>query len=47
MTQQLLKRSEFVDLRLLDHLVISEEGYFSFAYEGLFEILKAEKSILF
>jgi hypothetical protein len=43
-TQQLMKGSEFVNLRLLDHLIISEEGYFSFMDEGIFEILNAELS---
>jgi DNA repair protein RadC len=41
-TQQLIRGSEFVNLRLLDHLIISEEGYFSFMDEGMFEILNAE-----
>jgi DNA repair protein RadC len=46
-TQQLMKGSEFVNLRLLDHLIISEEGYFSFLDEGLFEVLNAATSMMF
>jgi len=42
-----MKGSEFVNLRLLDHLVISEEGFFSFLDEGLFELLNAETSMMF
>lgn len=46
-TQQLMKGSEFINLRLLDHLIISEEVYFSFLDEGLFEVLKAEELMMF
>jgi hypothetical protein len=42
-----MKRSEFVNLRLLDHLIISEEGYFSFLDEEVFELLNAETSMMF
>jgi len=41
-TQQLMKGSEFVNLRLPDHPIIPEEGYFRFIDEGMFEILNAE-----
>jgi hypothetical protein len=42
----LLKGSEFVNLRLLDHLIISEEGYFSFLDEGMFTVLAEKNSTL-
>ncbi|PZR27330.1 MAG: hypothetical protein DI535_10920 [Citrobacter freundii] len=34
-----MKESELVNLRLLDHLIISEEGYFSFMDEGMIALL--------
>lgn len=34
LTQKLLKAGETLDLPMLDHLIISEKGYFSFADEG-------------
>jgi DNA repair protein RadC len=45
-TQQLMKGSEFLNLRLLDHLIISEEGYFSFMDEGIFEQLNDKATII-
>ncbi|MET0466296.1 MAG: JAB domain-containing protein [Chitinophagaceae bacterium] len=45
-TQQVMHGSDFVTLRLLDHLIISEEGYFSFLDEGLFEILSHQMSTI-
>jgi DNA repair protein RadC len=33
-TQTLKKAGEFLDIKVLDHLIISEEGYFSFADES-------------
>jgi DNA repair protein RadC len=35
LTQRLKEVGKFLDLPVLDHLVISSEGYFSFADEGL------------
>ncbi|MET0462875.1 MAG: JAB domain-containing protein [Chitinophagaceae bacterium] len=46
-TQQLMKGSDFLNLRLLDHLIISVEGYFSFMDKGVFELLIAEQSMMF
>ncbi len=46
-TQQLMKGSEFVNLKLLDHLIISEEGYFSFLDEGMLGILQTGKTEIF
>jgi len=34
-TQKIKQAGQLLDIRLLDHLVISTEGYFSFADEGL------------
>ncbi|MEL6844293.1 MAG: DNA repair protein RadC [Bacteroidota bacterium] len=34
-TQKLLSGSQLFDISFLDHLIISEQGYFSFADEGL------------
>lgn len=41
-----MKGGKFVHLRLLDHLIISEEGYFSFLDEGMFELLRAEAAMM-
>lgn len=35
LTRRLRKAGEILDLPLLDHLIVSERGYFSFADEGL------------
>jgi len=36
LTQKLKKAGEQLDILVLDHLIVSEEGYYSFADEGLF-----------
>jgi DNA repair protein RadC len=35
LTQQLKKAGELLDILVLDHLIVTDEGYFSFADEGL------------
>jgi DNA repair protein RadC len=35
LTQKLLMGSKYLDIKLLDHIIIGREGYFSFADEGL------------
>jgi DNA repair protein RadC len=35
LTQKLLQGSKYLDIKLLDHIIIGREGYFSFADEGL------------
>ena len=35
LTQKLFQGSKFLDIKLLDHVIIGREGYFSFADEGL------------
>lgn len=35
LTKKLKEASEIMDIRLLDHLIIGDQGYFSFADEGL------------
>lgn len=35
LTQKILQGSKYLDIKLLDHLIIGREGYFSFADEGL------------
>lgn len=37
LTRKVKKASELLDISLLDHLIVSEEGYFSFADEGLLQ----------
>ncbi|MBS1742158.1 MAG: DNA repair protein RadC [Bacteroidetes bacterium] len=34
-TQKIKTAAAFLDIRVLDHLIVSEEGYFSFADEGM------------
>ncbi len=34
LTQKIKQAAEFLDMRLIDHIIISTEGYFSFADEG-------------
>jgi DNA repair protein RadC len=35
LTQKILQGSKYLDIKLLDHVIIGREGYFSFADEGL------------
>lgn len=35
-TRKLKQAGEFLDIKLLDHLIITDENYFSFADEGIF-----------
>lgn len=35
LTRKIAQAAKFFDMRILDHLIVSEEGYFSFADEGL------------
>jgi DNA repair protein RadC len=35
LTQKILIGSKYMDIKLLDHIIIGREGYFSFADEGL------------
>lgn len=35
LTQKIKSAGIFLDIKLLDHLIVSEDGYFSFADEGL------------
>lgn len=35
LTQKLKQAASFMDIRVLDHLIVSEEGYFSFADDGI------------
>jgi DNA repair protein RadC len=35
LTQKIKKGGEFLDIKLLDHIIISTEGYYSFADEGV------------
>ena len=35
LTQKILEGSKFLDVKLLDHLIITKEGYYSFADEGM------------
>lgn len=35
LTQKILQGSKYLDIKLLDHLIIGHEGYFSFADEGM------------
>ncbi len=46
-TKKLLAVSQFINIKLLDHLIISEDNYFSFMDEGVFELLNAEAAIMF
>ena len=34
-TKNMAKASEYLDIKLLDHLIFAQQGYFSFAEEGL------------
>jgi len=46
-TAKLMAASEFLNIKLLDHLIISEDNYFSFLDEGMFELLNAERTFMF
>ena len=35
LTQKLKKEASYVDMRVLDNLIVSEKGYFSFTYEEI------------
>jgi len=35
LTRRIKKAGELLDLPLLDHLIVSERGYYSFADEGM------------
>jgi DNA repair protein RadC len=35
LTEKLKQAAQFLDIKVLDHIIVSEEGYFSFAEEGL------------
>jgi len=35
LTNKLIEAARFFDIRVLDHIIVSDEGYFSFADEGL------------
>ncbi len=35
LTQKIKNAGQFLEIKLLDHLIVSNEGYFSFADEGL------------
>jgi DNA repair protein RadC len=34
-THKIKKGAGYLDIKLLDHIIVSEEGYFSFADQGL------------
>ena len=35
LTQKIKQAASFFDIRVLDHVIVSDEGYYSFADEGL------------
>lgn len=35
LTEKIKQAAQFLDIKVLDHIIVSEEGYFSFADEGL------------
>jgi DNA repair protein RadC len=35
LTQKIKEAARFFDITVLDHIIVSEDGYFSFADEGL------------
>jgi DNA repair protein RadC len=35
LTQKIKEAAEYLDIRVLDHIIVSEEGYYSFADEGI------------
>lgn len=46
-TEKLVEAGRFLNIRFLDHLIISEDNYFSFLDEGVFETLETRKFIMF
>jgi DNA repair protein RadC len=46
-TEKLVEASRFLNIPLLDHLIISEKEFFSFLDEGVFETLETKKFIMF
>ena len=35
LTQKIKQAASYLDIRVLDHIIVSEDGYYSFADEGL------------
>ena len=35
LTQKIKEASRYFDIKVLDHIIVSEEGYYSFADEGI------------
>jgi DNA repair protein RadC len=35
LTNKIKEASKYFDIKVLDHIIVSEEGYYSFADEGL------------
>lgn len=35
LTQKIKEAARFLDIRVIDHIIVSEEGYYSFADEGI------------
>jgi DNA repair protein RadC len=35
LTQKIKEASGFLDIKVMDHIIVSEEGYYSFADEGM------------
>jgi DNA repair protein RadC len=46
-TEKLVEAGRFLNIRFLDHLIISEDKYFSFLDKGVFETLETSKFIMF
>lgn len=46
-TEKLIAASQSLNIKLLDHLIISDDNYFSFLDEGVFELLDTSKSTVF
>ncbi|RYG50791.1 MAG: hypothetical protein EOO01_09885 [Chitinophagaceae bacterium] len=46
-TAKLVEASRFLGIRLLDHLIISEKGFYSFLDEGEFEKMEVGKFVAF
>lgn len=45
-TEKLMEASWFLNIHLLDHLIISEKGFYSFLDEGEFEKIEARKFVV-
>ncbi|TXJ28703.1 MAG: DNA repair protein [Chitinophagaceae bacterium] len=45
-TEKMIAASQFLNIKLLDHLIISDDNYFSFLDEGVFALLSTSKSIM-